>query len=265
MKVVTNFEHNYQDDPIRHFQFEEFEDVANDCILFVGAHPHPSITEPADVPKYFFSTEEQSWAQDGTNQYVPYVNEIFTICPPNVTGREKRRAAFFPLNAKDIPLNVEKKYDVIYTGFAGGSHISRLLDVIKNFNYRLVSFSSHGGLTTDLNASYKDKLSLIAQSKLCITHNQTGTGTPQLKSRIFEAAFCRSLMLVLRDEYNIVEEWFTPGVDFIYYDMDNLEQTIQACLQEPEACQTIINNAFNKAIMNYTTMNFVEKYIGFKQ
>jgi len=265
MKVVTNFDHNYHDDPIRYFKFEEFQDIAEDSILFVGAHPHQSITEPVDVPKYFFSTEEQSWSQDGTDQYLPFVDKILTICPPSVTGRQKRQAAFFPLNTKDIPSDIEKKYDVIYTGFAGGDHISKLLDVIKNFNYRLVSFSSHGGLTTDINASYKDKLNLIAQSKLCITHNQTGTGTPQLKSRIFEAAFCKSLMLVLRDEYNIVEEWFTPEVDFIYYDMDNLEQTIKACLQEPEACEEIANNAFNKAITNYTTEKFIKKYIGFKK
>lgn len=264
MKVITNFKHNYEEDPIRFFNFEEFEGKAKDCILYVGGWPDVSIfDENTDVPKYFFSTEEQTWDQDGTNQFVPHVEKILTICPPKFTNRLKRQGVFFPLHKSLIPELVEKQWDVIYTGFATGSHVRSIVDVIKHYNYRLISFSDYNGATTNKNASYKEKLDLISKSKICVTHNQTNN-SPQLKSRIFEAAFCRSVMLVLEDEFNIVEEWFTPYEDFLYFKEGELQQRIDDVLNHYEYYTTMIDSAFNKAYNNYTTEQFIERYIGWK-
>lgn len=261
MKVVNNTQDNYPEDPIRFFNFEEYEDRANDCQLFIGGWPHKSIWDESDVPKYFFSTEEQSWAQDGTDQFVPVVDKIFTICPPSVTGREKREAAFFPMNKALVPEQVDKKYDVIYTGYATGQHVEVILNVIRQFKYRFVSFEQKYGLVTDVGASYQQKLRLIADSRSCVVHNLTSGYSPQLKSRPFEAAFCQSLMLVKRDEWNIIEQWFEPNVDFFYYsNADELKMLIRYGYQH----QDVIAHAYEKAMNEYTTEKFIEKYIGWK-
>lgn len=40
---------------------------------------------------------------------------------------------------------------------------------------------------------------------------------PQMKTRMIEAASTKTLFLVKKDEWNVIENWFTPGKDFIYW------------------------------------------------
>ena len=264
MIVVGDLSSNYPEDPIRFFDFEKYSEKANDCILFFGARFNEGIYKSSKFSKFYFSTEEQTWDKDTTDHILPYVDKIFTICPPSITGRDKRQSAFFPTNIKMVPISMEKKYDVIYTGYADAPHIDLILSAMQNFNYRFVSFKE-GYPVTNTNTTYQEKLNLIANSKCCVVHNLTSTGTPQLKSRPFEAAFCKSLMLVYKDDFNIIEEWFTPDEDFLYFSTEEeLKNIISDALQNYERYSTIIYNAFNKAINNYTIEKFVEKYIGLK-
>lgn len=265
MKVISNFSKNYDEDPIRFFNFEQYESVANDVTLFIGAHPHDSIFENSGDKKIFFSTEEQTWELDSTDKYLNHVEKILTICPSKLTKRDKREFVFFPFNKDLIPTEFEKKYDAIYTGYANGSHVEIILNSIRKFNYRYVSFSNIPGVTTDSNVTYSQKLNLISQSKCCVVHNLVSNNTPQLKSRPFEAAFCKSLMLVYKDSFNIIEDWFTPNEDFIYFENEReLTDIIFDVKNNCEKYQNIISNAFEKSLKEYTTEKFIEKYIGFK-
>jgi hypothetical protein len=272
MRVISNLKLNYSEDPIRFFNFEEFEDISNECLLFIGSHPDASIKNPSEVPKYLFSTEEQfnpnHLDEDpfNVNQYVPYVDKIFTICDSKLTRREKRYNVFFPFNKNLIPIKTEKKYDVVYTGFANIPHVQDLTSIISEFNYRFVSFRKQTGLETDVNVSYIDKLKIISESKCSIVHNLLSCGTPQLKSRSFESAFCKTLMLVLNDGYNVIEQWFTPNKHFIYFkDQDELKSLIKEVTVNYSNYKFIIDSAYKKATTNYTTEKFIKKYIGFKK
>lgn len=272
MKVVTNFSTNYPEDPIKFFNFEEFEERANDCLLFVGCHPHPSIVDSANVSKFLFSTEEQYNPQDPDNDpfktdtYLPYVDKIFTICDSKFTNRKKRKNVFFPLNKNLIPEQTEKIYDVVYTGFSHIPYIQELTSIISKFNYRFVSFSQQTGRETNINVTYEEKLKLVSQSKCSIVHNLLNCGTPQLKTRPFEAAFSKTLMLVLKDDFNVIEEWFTPNEDFIYFDtQEGMEELISEITKNYSNYIDIVENAYNKAVNHYTTEKFIEKYIGFKK
>jgi hypothetical protein len=149
------------------------------------------------------------------------------------------------MNEALVPDQREKKYDVIYTGYATGSHVEMILNTIRGFNYRFVSFEQRFGMVTDVGVSYPEKLRLIADSRACVVHNLTSSNSPQLKSRPFEAAFCKSLMLVKRDSWNLIEQWFTPDVDFLYFtDAEQLAVLIRdsrstrsrhrACLRESD-------------------------------
>jgi len=271
MKVISNFSKNYPEDPIRFFNFEEFEERANDCFLFLGSYPDSSITHKFNFPKFLFSTEEQYNPEYENNDpfktdtYVQYVDKIFTICDSKLTKREKRQNVFFPFNKEMIPKHEEKIYDVIYTGFANIPHVQKLTSIISKFNYRFVSFSNQTGKETNINATYAEKLKLVSQTKCSVVHNLLSSGTPQLKSRPFESAFSKTLMLVLKDDYNVIEEWFTPDEDFIYFDtQEGLEELISETTKNYSNYTHIVENAYNKAVNEYTTEKFIEKYIGFK-
>jgi hypothetical protein len=84
---------------------------------------------------------------------------------------------------------------------------------------------------------------------------------PQLKSRVFEAAFLRSLMLVRKDSFNIIENYFKPNEDFIYYEDNNLVSRLSEIVENYESYAHIVENAYNKAINNYTTKHFFEKFL----
>ena len=84
---------------------------------------------------------------------------------------------------------------------------------------------------------------------------------PQLKSRLFEAAFGRSLILCRRDPFNIVERFFEPGKEFVYFENDKLEETIQDILDNYQSYEKVIERAYKKAVNTYTTKKFVEKYL----
>ena len=106
-----------------------------------------------------------------------------------------------------------------------------------------------------------EKLNLISKSKITIVHNLTGNYTPQLKSRPFEAALCKSLILCKKDDWNFIEEWFVEGEDFLYYnDSNDLKLLIDNILNNYDSYSNMIENSYNKAINNYTTRKFVEKY-----
>jgi len=259
MKVIKN--HKPCEDPINYLGFEELSHLGKDCLFFYGGHANEIVFQPTDKPKYFFSTEEQSWDLDTTDTFLDYVDTIYTICPPSITGRKKRKYVFFPFNEKYIPDVTEKIYDVIYCGLATGPHVSEILNTIIKFNYRFVSFMNNG-YTTNLSPTYVEKLKLISQSKITVVHNLTGTGTTQIKTRPFEAAFSKSLILCKKDNWNIIEEWFEPNVDFIYYE-DNLqlELLISEILKNYDQYKPIIESAYNKSINNYTTKHFIEKYL----
>ena len=84
---------------------------------------------------------------------------------------------------------------------------------------------------------------------------------PQLKSRLFEAAFCRSLILCLRDHWNLVEQFFTPGVEFVYYEKGRLSSTLREILRNYGDYALMIERAYERAVNNYTTEVFFDRYL----
>jgi hypothetical protein len=84
---------------------------------------------------------------------------------------------------------------------------------------------------------------------------------PQIKSRAFEAAFGKSLMLVQRDPFNIIEQFFTPGKEFVYYEQGQLKEKIDEILRDFQTYQPVIDNAYDRAVNEYTSRVFYKKYL----
>ncbi len=84
---------------------------------------------------------------------------------------------------------------------------------------------------------------------------------PQQKGRIFETAFCRSLLLCQRDPFGEIERYFEKDKEFVYFEQGHLEEKIKEILNDWPKYSVIIEKAFLKAEREYTTKSFVEKYL----
>jgi spore maturation protein CgeB len=103
---------------------------------------------------------------------------------------------------------------------------------------------------------------LVANSKISVVHNFISPTIPQVKTRPFEAAFSKTLILCKFDKFKTLESWFTPGEDFLYYYEDSeLKGMIQNILNNYSDYSSMIENAYVKAKNEYTTRHFVEKYL----
>ena len=203
---------------------------------------------------------------------------------------KKYKHIFYPFNKRDIPPPPpEKKYDICYHGGIHGDKYISALKIMRKFNYRYMS-QTHGinRLTrkylkhaTNTNLTNQGKMRLISECKISISFNTFDIRdkedirniksrirwweneafrhiedlriAPQFKSRCNEAAFSRTLNLVKKDPWNVIEYYYTPGVDFVYFeDLDELEDKIRNILNNWESYRPMIDSAFEKSL-NYTT------------
>ena len=220
-------------------------------------------------------------------------NEIYSICPyttkwlNSMYGVNRYKYIFYPFNKKYVPLPETKIYDVIYHGNIHCQEHIDCLEVISKFNHRYLNQYSneYSNYITDINLPYKEKIKKISQSKISVCYNfcpirsqdinniksyqswdtneafsEVGKKNifPQFKgARMHEAAISKTLNLVYYDQWNVVEDWYTPNVDFIYFtSKTDLEKKIQDILGNWKDYSYIVNNAYKKS-MEYTTEKFV--------
>ncbi len=257
----------YDKDPSRYHDWERFSSVANNCIFFHGGMKYIKMAVDPSVPKILFFGEEQTWDRDSTDAAIPYVDKILTHCSPKITGRKKRVSVFYPINEENLVIKPDynKPIDVIYAGFATGPHVMDIIDVITKFNYRWTSYGDDPRVTNRA-LSNVEKMHLLSHSKISVCHGLAGNQTPQTKTRFFEAAASKSLILCLKDRWNSIEEWFVPDVDFMYYESkEELSTKIVEIVHNFDKYIPMIEAAYKKTLAEYTTFKFIEKYVGFKQ
>jgi hypothetical protein len=247
--------------------------------------------------KFFISEDFESYDHDFYKVFTlcPFTSKYLN----EMQGAERRVPIFFPFNSMHIPPVTQKKYDIIYTGHLHPKPILRDVKLMSRFNYRLVSNSDHE-LVTDRGVGYEEKIKLISESRITLVHNllyptfahlrsvwkyknwkqneafkelpdqlsfyrffthKENMLVPQLKSRPFEAAFSRSLILCKKDPFNVIENFFEKDKEFIYYEEGKLEETVKKILNNYSDYQSIIENAYNRAVRDYTTETFFQKYL----
>ncbi|MBI5575403.1 MAG: glycosyltransferase family 1 protein [Deltaproteobacteria bacterium] len=205
-----------------------------------------------------------------------------------IRGGNKYRDIFYPFNEADIPAPQDKLYDVCYHGGIHGERYSGMLKIMRKFNYRYMT-QTHGinkftkkhlKYATDTNLTNDGKLRLIARCRISICFNTFDIRNdddvanikarknwrdneafrhiedlgiaPQFKSRCNEAAFSRTLNLVKKDPWNVIERYYTPGEDFVYFeDLDELEWKIRDMLDHWDRYRPMIESAYEKSL-NYT-------------
>lgn len=213
-----------------------------------------------------------------------YLNKIlgtekFKFIPiPNFTKK------FFE-NYENIDLCLSDK--VFDTAYIGGIHSHEHLEIlksIKNFKHFLISFQRRNYLKWPINVNFlgykknEEKWKMQSMSKTLVCTNllylsedqievfknnilvqddymkkiiETKTA-PQMKGRVIEAASTNTLILMKKDPWNLIEEWFTPNEDFIYWEnTQDLKEKIKDISKNFDNYTHIIKNAKKKVSKYY--------------
>ena len=226
---------------------------------------------------------------DGRNDNILYYEKLYdkilTICPytvkirNKVLGKELYQYCYFPSPSSWNREN-DKEFDIIYTG-SGSEFI--IPNGFEKYNYKVVNQHPCKYLT-DMNVDFSSKLDLISKSKITIVHNilnlnkcdlnfdthnyfeyrSEKLGFPiqtQHKSRVIEAARCKSLLLCKEDDFNLIEDLFVENEDFIYFNDENFNEKVDHILENYDDYQFMIENAFNKIETKYNIKNFYNDLI----
>lgn len=291
MKVL-NFlrpENGMTEDPLYYMNFEKYEDTVRDCYFFMADFYNDLLSGNYDDKEKIALTLEEpnSCVSFGpAAQIHEKADKILTLCPYTAELFDNREFVFFPFSEDWIPDEKEKDIDVSYFGSLPNAvpWQSYIQNVFTKYNFRF----GHYSMGNVPRCSYADKLSILAQTKVAVVHglwnvipqhiqalrdfpkakenkalSHLDVGlAPQIKSRMFEAAFSKCVILCQRDPWNPIENFFTPDKDFMYFDDEkDLDRQLEYVINNYDLFDQMRENAYNRAISNYTTKHFVEKFL----
>ena len=302
MKVVKDLSVEVPGTNAHYFRLDELGDGDGGDVLYYGytfLESGRSLEAAADGGRkvYLNITMPTEFCSPQPTEADERFDEIYGICPyttrwlNGVRGGNRYKDIFYPFNEADIPAPQEKLYDVCYHGGIHGESYSRMLGILRKFDYRFMS-QTHGinrvtkkhlKYATDTDLSHAEKLRRIAQCRISVCFNTFDIRdesdvanvktrrnwrdneafrhvedlmiAPQFKCRCNEAAFSRTLNLVRRDPWNLIERYYTPGADFVYFeDLDDLEAKIRHILARWDDYLPMIESAYRTSL-NYTCRN----------
>lgn len=277
------------EDPLYYMHFEDHVDDARDCYLFMADFYDALYGDDyRDKERVVLTLEEPNFCTSDRPRIVDLHNnadQILTLCSYTAELFDNRTAVFFPFNERYIPNSESKTVDVAYfgsypTGYNWASYVD---NVFSKYSYKIGSYTS-GNMQR---CSYESKIETLGKSKVAVVHNVCNVYgahnrytdfpggdsnralthldhnlLPQIKSRTFEAAFSGAVILCQKDHWNVIENFFTPEVDFLYFcDEEDLAKKIDLVLNDYSSFDSIRQNAFDKAVNNYTVKKFVEKFL----
>lgn len=226
---------------------------------------------------------------------------IYQICPystdwmRDVHGDDRFKfLKHCPMCAKKYypTLDAPKIYDFFYQGSLHGDEMTKSIDIIKNYKYVWTSLSDYpDSRKTHYKTPYLEKLKLLSQCKAAIVfnglyENQPGAFLrnisrlpnwklneafshahlgvmPQFKGKLLEHMLCKTLALVNRQPWDIMERFgFEEGEHFLYFDeVEDIPALYQECLSNWDYCERIINNAYNKVTTENSMEAIYNKYL----
>jgi spore maturation protein CgeB len=190
---------------------------------------------------------------------------------------------------QNLPLQVEaiknQSVDCSWMGsIHGQDHISAI-ETISKFDYRFLTSQLNTWMRhpyefnkcTHVNLPSEDKLVELSKCRSSLSFNMiymspssVDNGTfdvfdhfnegvmPQFKVRTHEITSSKSLMLVKKDPWNLVEDFYTPEEEFIYFEsFEELEEIIRDVRDNFDKYTDIIDNAYEKS-KSYTVEKIFE-------
>lgn len=235
------------------------------------------------------------WQPDG--KYLQYFDIIYSICPytikwlKEVCGDNRYKYIYHPFaSPRDYngpELNYEKIYDVCYFGGLHGQYHVEMAKLLKQYNSK-ISYIIPNEYTTDVGLTHHQKMQMVANSKISVVFNQCPLtekniqniksysdwekneafsginldvpAMPQYKCRTAEAAYCKSIILVQKDKWNIIEDFFNKD-EFMYFDnIHDLKEKIDLILKNYNIYKEMIEKAYFKSLNmdGYAALNFIK-------
>jgi hypothetical protein len=296
--IYTNFNHNYIYDPQRYLNFSSYLHDLSGTSIYIGLLPPETINKATFNVRLHVETPNSLHILDYEKENNLY-DLILHLCPFTCHylnerfSTNKYKPIFFPIEFKQYT-DISRTIDVFYTGHP----MPRLpiYNSIINQIYRKIGKDRYHSLCNDINNAngYYSKLDMLNKTKICIVHNvlspvSTFPGfekyrndslckkhlpwhsnmadmVPQLKTRIFEGAMMRCVLLVYKDKYNIHEAYFKEHEDFLYWETEQeLSQKIDMILANYEAYIPMAENAHIKVKTLYQPKNFIDRVLELKQ
>jgi spore maturation protein CgeB len=168
-------------------------------------------------------------------------------------------------------LKTFKKYKYIFTSLNRQRFFPRLSLIpffIKQYNLKniedVLNFQSQAKIGICINQLFPNKYQMetfSSNNQIEIFNNSKTKIFPELKDRIFSYSLTKTLMLVKSDSFNIIEEYFIPGKEFLYYkDVLDLEKKVKDIINNYNNYKQIIENAYKK-VQLFTPEKFYKKII----
>lgn len=301
MRIVVNNSGEYKDMINSYYGLEAHDDGSETDVLFQGyATSRDGVVKEKyrNFEKRAYLNLEAPCSFTSTQSSVDeqmYFTHVYSICPHtcdwlNGKGITKFTPIPFPFSAGFmVNTDAEKKYDAMYMGtLMNGEHIG-IIDVLKNFNYIHTSLFNRRQPYRPTHVkipSYK-KLDLLARSRVSVAVNMAPIGTahiksitsyddwasnsafshlkdgyiPQFKPRVIESMICKTLVLVRRDWWNVIDKWFVPEKHFVYWDdLDDLKVKIKDVCENYAKYAPIVEEAYKK-VMEYEINRIYEGII----
>jgi len=296
MKIVHVKGGDYSDVLDSYNKWSDYDDGSTEDVLFVGykssisnqvkdkyVHYKRKAYLNWEAPCSFFTRDDAITSQ-------AYFDRVYTICPYtakwlNGKGKTQYIPVMHPYNEKvfeKYQTSWNKTKDVIYLGGLYSSIHKQMIDVMREHDYVFSSLNKYPH-TTHRKIRSEKKWDLMASSKCSIAINllfpsskhisniMTYDGwrdneafkqdllheVPQLKTRVIEAAACKTLNLVMMDDWNVMEYWFNPD-EFVYWDsIEELDHLISDVKNNYYKYEPIVERAYQRA-QQYTVNIFLK-------
>ena len=225
----------------------------------------------------------------------PYTAEYFN----KYFGNDKYVPVMFPYNEDyGVSGSPEKEVDLLYWGGVTSPTHAHMLKTCAHeghtYNYFRLSDAGHRApldtdgkdLSTGVDVPRQQLWETLRKTKIMLVsnvlhlsekealsanslpdkHNNAAFSEldkyllPQIKTRPIEAAMNKTLILCKRDPWSVLDHWFTPGEDFVYYDTnEELPNKVSEILNNWEDYQPMIESAYTKAKKYYTSEKLIQK------
>lgn len=211
-------------------------------------------------------------------------DKVFCICPytcewmNNRLGYKKYIYSLYPFTNINV-LSQQKPYDICYFGSLVSIYHRECINIITKFNYQFSSQIRYPEITAYC-MPHIDKLKMVATCKAGLSINFLSVNNthinniqkydnwknnkacsnipcqiPQFKARIHELAACHTLILCMKDQWNLIEDYYTEGEHFIYFNKPSeFEALIIDIKNNWEKYQPIAEAAHQHFLKNHTIL-----------
>ena len=283
MIVVNNTSGEYPDVINSYYDIEKFSEESN-SVLFLGyatSRCGETRSKYLNYKNRIYLNLESPCSFCSTSSFEEesrYFTHTYTICPYTADWISSRtsivaNAIPFPYN-EDCFSSIPKDMKILtsmYMGTIMCKEHEDMVRVIKKRSHSICSLHLHP-LVTNHNISSHQKWMILGSSKSSVIMNMCPVTEqhkswivkndlsshvafnnldynfmPQFKPRVVESMACKSLCLVKKDPWNVIENWFKPNEHFLYWEtLDELDLLIENIDKNFENYSDIINSAFEE-------------------